>query len=95
MVHMFIYQTTHAFITSHQVKEAFPFLTERTKGNQQRFTGAQGKIGKVDRQEIHCKLLNIQKLQPSQEASNLKIFGGLQSTKMKYYMCFYCCYILP
>lgn len=90
-----MYQTTHTFTTSHQVKDLFPFLTERTKKNQQIFTGVQGKTGKVDRQEIYCKLLNIKKPWPTQEASNFKIFGGLQSTNMKYYMCFYCSYILP
>lgn len=48
MVNTFTYQTTYTFITSHQVKEAFPFLTEVTKENQQRFTGVQGMIGKVE-----------------------------------------------
>lgn len=47
---MFMYPTTHRFITFHQVKEAFPFLRERAKENQ-RFTRAQSKVGKVDRQE--------------------------------------------
>ena len=73
MVHMFMYQTTHTFITSHQVKEAFPFLTERTKENQQRFTEAPGKIGKVDRQEIYCKLLNKETMANS---------GSLQSQNL-------------
>jgi len=58
---MLMYQTTHTFITSRQVKEAFSFLTGRTKENQKRFIRSQGKTGKVDRQEIHCKLLNIEK----------------------------------
>lgn len=87
MVNVVMYQTTYTFITSHQVKEAFPFLKEGTKENQQRFIGVQGKIGKVDRRKKHSKLLNIKKPRPTEEASNFKAFGGLLSTKMKYHVC--------
>lgn len=94
MVNMVMYQTTYTFITCHKVKEAIPFLKESTKENQQRFTGVQGKI-EVNRQENHSKLLNMKKPQPTEEASNFKVFGGLLSTKMKYYVCCIFPHILP